>query len=82
MEGDSPNVFAVLNMKREQQQEKRFLLAVLEVFLFFSFVLGFLSSIHPFIIYPLYLTLCWLSRAAARSLPSSVFVFPSFGLLE
>lgn len=80
MERDSPNVFAVLNMKREQQQEKSFLLAVLEVFWFFSFVLGFLSSIHPFFIYPLYLTLSWLSRAAARSRCHHLFLyFPHLG---
>lgn len=35
MEKNSPNVFAVLNMKRELQQENSFLFVVLDVFWFF-----------------------------------------------
>lgn len=52
MERDSPNVFAVLNMKREQQQEKSFLLAVLEVFCFFHLFWGFCPAFTPFLSIP------------------------------
>lgn len=50
MEKNSPNVFAVLNMKREEQQEKSFLLVAWGFFVLFC---GFFSGVYPFFLHSL-----------------------------
>lgn len=68
-------------MKSDRHQEKSFLFSGFGGFLvFFSFVLRFLSNIHPFYMYLLYPTPSWLSRAAARSRCHHLFLyFPHLG---
>lgn len=80
--------FAMLNVKREEQQEKKKRLLFSGLFLgVVFFCLGwvgfFFSDVHPFFLrsllpHPLLAPAC----SSEVTLPSSVFAFPSFGWLE
>lgn len=88
MEKISPNLFAMLNVKREEQQEKKKKLLFSGLFLGVGFFLSwvgwfFFLDVHPFFLrsllpHPLLAPAC----SSEVTLPSSVFAFPSFGWLE